>query len=70
MVGDEGGHRIGLVDGDHDVPEDEASTGTQDAGDAGKEVSLVRTLQVVDGQGRDDDVERAGGQRVGQVGLL
>ena len=66
VVGGQRGHRVGRVDGDHDIAEHEAAAGTQDAGDAGEQVRLVGPLQVVDGQRRDDEVEGAGGQRVGR----
>ena len=36
--------------------------------DAGEQRRLPRALEVVDGQRRDDQVEGAGGQRVGEVG--
>ena len=68
VAGGHRGHGVGRVDGDHHVAEHEAPAGAQDAGDAGEEVRLVRPLQVVDGQRRDDEVEGAAGQRVGQVG--
>ncbi len=68
VVGGDRGERVRRVEGDHHVAEHEATAGAQRAGDAGEEVRLVRTLEMVDGQGRHGEVEGAAGQRVGQFG--
>ena len=61
-------HGVGRVERDHDVAEDEAPARAQHLGDPAEERGLVGALEVVDGQGGDDEVEGAGGQRVGQLG--
>ena len=68
MAGTDRRHRVGRIGRDHQVSEDETATGPQDTGNTGEQVRLVRPLQVVEGQGRDDEVERAGRQQVAQVG--
>ena len=68
VVGGHRGHGIGRVDRDDHVAQDEAPPGPEHARDAGEQVRLLRPLQVVDGQGRDDEVERAARQRVAQLG--
>ena len=49
---------------DHDVGHDEAPAGRQHRRDAPEELRLARAVEVVDGEGRDHELEGPGGQRV------
>ena len=46
---------------------DEHAAGAQDVVDAGEQVALAGVVEVVDGQRRDDRVERTGRQPVGEI---
>ena len=68
MVAGQRRDRVGGVDRDDDVGEDEAPARAQRAGHPGEEGGLVRSFQVVHGQRGDHEVEGARGQGVGQLG--
>lgn len=58
------GDAVGGIIGDEKIAEHESAPGGEDAVDAAEEVGLAGCVEVVDGQHRDDEVERTGRQPI------